>query len=394
MNTHTHSLPRPLTRSRAGGLLVAACATLLVAGPALAGPPPFTTTTLVGCSGNALVDGATLLTALSSATAPGLLLLEPCLYNLGGQQLIMKTGVDIAGSGRDVTTVFSDTSASLTPSTVVAPAGIEAELRQLTVQNGGNDGGTGITIAADDFLLTQVNVEVKSGGDGFGVQTQSASPRLNEIFVRLQAERNAYGVRILGGGTVVTESFARVETAGGSAFAWDVTDGADAVLERVVALVDSGSQRVAVSVSNQARAELINVRGTAFGGARARGLYVFREGFVDVKESTFTAASDTFAAAFQINNARGEATESTFVARPIALDHLGVYAVRLQRSASLDSNQSNYDGSAFAAQNLGTGTARFGASQLIGSVLTSSAAGLQCINAYNGTYTARTATCN
>lgn len=384
-------LPKRLasTAMLSGLLLVGAG--LTASSPAAAGPPPFTSTTLVGCTGNAINDGANLLAAVAAATAPALVKLEPCLYNLNGGQLVMRNLVDVAGSGRDVTTIFSSAAA-----TVQVPSGVEAELRQVTVSNGAADNGIGVNILSNRFLLTQMNVEVRVGRTGTGVQTVNSSPRLNEVFARVAAERTAYGVRILGGGTVVTESFVAVQSNGVSNIGWDLSGGTNAVLDRAAALVSGSPNNTAVLVRSRSAVTMNNVRGTVIGGSsQTQGLRVARESSATVKESTFSASGDAFVVALGIGDSSSvNATESTFRANPLVDDTVNVFAVRLTGSANLDTNQSNYESSSFAAQNLGSGTARFGASQLIGSVLSSSATGLQCIFAYNGSYNARTATCS
>lgn len=363
-----------------------------LAAPAAAGPAPFTSTTLVGCTGNQFTDGANLQAAVAAATAPALIKLEPCVYDLSGQQLVMRNQVDVEGSGRDVTTIRSNMTASFSDSTVIAPAGIEAELRQLTVLNNASDTGTGITINTDRFLLTEVNVETENGLNSVGVLTNNSSSRINEVFVRVLSKADATGVRINGGGTVVTESFSLVASEGDENVAWDITNFARPVLDRAVALAFSGRTNIAVSVHNNARADLDNVRGTAFGGTDARGLYIWKEGFVDGKESTFTSTNDSLSLALSLEDGNAKITESTFVANSVFSVNLNTAAVRLSGSSSLDTNQSNYRGTV-AAQNQGNGQARFGASQLVGSVATLTLNGLKCVFSYNGSYNARNNQC-
>ncbi|MEO1087670.1 MAG: hypothetical protein AAFY88_25835, partial [Acidobacteriota bacterium] len=301
--------------------------------------------------------------------------------------------VDIEGSGRDVTFIVSDTSLSFSNATVRVPSNITAELRQLTVQHFSGSSGIGVDIAASGFLLTEVNIETKDELQSIGVRTTNSSPRLNEIFARVISGTQGIGVQIVGGGTVVTESFALASQQNERNVAWHVTRDANAVLERIVALASSAEENYAVLIDEVAGAELTNARGTAL-GRTAVGLYLTREATGDIKESTFRSLSDSFSVALQLDGrARAKATESTFEADPIALDHLSVFAVRLSDRGTLDSNQSNFDGTSFAAQNVGAGQGRFGASQLIGSVVSTSLTGFQCIFSYNGSYTARNALC-
>lgn len=366
--------------------------TLLFAA-AVGAQPPFTTTTIVNGNGTPIANGAALLAAVAAATPPALIKVEPGTYDLNGLQLVMRDRVDVEGSGRDVTFIVSSTAAVLSTATVQVPLGVVAELRQLTVQHISISNGIGIDIDSSGFLLTEVNVETVDGKATVGIQTNNSSPRLNEVFVRVMSQLNATGVRINGGGTVVTESFASVASEGPANIAWDVGANADAVLERVVAQVSGGKDsNIAVAVHGAARVELNNVRGVAQ-DATAVGLNVFKNGFAEVKECTFKSFSDDFSVALLIEGeSASRATESTFVADS-QLAHLAVFAVHLTGAANLDSNQSNYEGATFAAVNNGTGQGRFGTSQLIGFVSSSTPNGLQCIFTYRGNYTARNALC-
>jgi hypothetical protein len=96
----------------------------------------FVRTVLVSPSptGTAIDNGTTLLNALagittSSATNPWLIKVEPGVYDLGTDFLLMKPYVDIEGSGEGVTTITS----SALRATVGGSD--DAEIRWLTVQN-------------------------------------------------------------------------------------------------------------------------------------------------------------------------------------------------------------------------------------------------------------------
>ena len=54
--------------------------------------------------------------------------------------------------------------------------------------------------------------------------------------MRVLSEQDATGVRITGGGPVITETFSLVASEGPDNIAWDITERADAFLDRVVAL--------------------------------------------------------------------------------------------------------------------------------------------------------------
>lgn len=367
---------------------------LLIAGSAFAGPAPFTTTTLVAGNNAPVVNGANLIAAVAAATPPALVKLEPGTYDLSGQQILMRDLVDIEGSGRDVTFIVSDVTAAGTDAVVRAIAGVEAELRQLTVRNTSLTTGTGVSIATSEFLLTEVTTEVQAASISTGVLVFGASPRINEVFARVSGTSDATGYTLNGGGPVITQSLAFVLSPGSANVGLRINNGASALLDGVIVFTLSGATNVGVSVGSGANAEILNTRVTASGGSDARGAFFGDTNTTgDIKESTFIAEGDTNAAALQVRDAFVKSTESTFIARPIADDSVNVFAFRLSGSANTDTNQSNLDGSSFAVNNTGTGIARFGASQLIGTASPNAAASLKCIFAYSGLYNARNATC-
>ena len=365
----------------------------LFAGAAQA-QPPFTTTTIVNGNLTPAANGAALLAAVAAATPPALIKVEPGFYDLSGGQLVMRNLVDVEGSGRDVTFIISDTSASFTNATVRVPPNVIAQLRGLTVQHRSNGTGTGVSIASDFFLLTGVNIETRDEGESVGVLTTNCNTVMNDVFARVNSATRGIGFRLQGGGPILGASFSFVSESNDMNMALQVTDNTVATVDQFFAVASQAERNVAVAIESDSVGDLRNVRGTAVGGAASVGLMISKQASADVKESTFKSLSDSFSVAFLLEDeARAKATESTFEADPITIDHLGVYAVRLTGSANLDSNQSNYDGTSFAAQNIGTGQARFGASQLIGSVLGVALTSFRCIFSYNGSYTARNAFC-
>ncbi|MEO1084281.1 MAG: hypothetical protein AAFY88_08565, partial [Acidobacteriota bacterium] len=124
------------------------------------------------------------------------------------------------------------------------------------------------------------------------------------------------------------------------------------------------------------------------------GLYVINDAAVDVKESTFSTQADSSSVAlFLGGTARVEATGSSFVAGPLTTAHPSVYGAHIAGGANLDSNQSNFESTSVAADNSGTGTARFGASQLVGSIAGASPSSFKCVFSYNGSFNPRAANC-
>jgi hypothetical protein len=88
---------------------------------------------VVSPGANPIVGGNALLRALdritsASDTEPWLLKIEPGVYDLGVQVLVMKPFVDMEGSGQGVTTITSE-------GVNTAFAASDAEIRDLTIQN-------------------------------------------------------------------------------------------------------------------------------------------------------------------------------------------------------------------------------------------------------------------
>ena len=376
-------------------LLIALLGLGLVAGPAVAGPPPFTTTELIAGNNPPAVNGANLLAAVAAAGPNTLLKLEPGFYDLQGQQIVLPNLVDIEGSGRDITTVFSDLSAAATPAVIDVQPFIHGEVRELTVQASQEGTVIGIDILSDEFLLTEVNVEVKSVENAIGIRIRESAPRINECFVRiLAAEREATGILIQESGTVITQSLVFASNVAGTLRGIDMEQ-STATLDGAVVFVLFAEDQAAIRVFGTAsRPEIVNTRATAQGNGRTVGLLVEQFGDPQVKESTFRAQGDQFASALEMREAQARATESTFEARELAFPHANVFAARLTGFSNLETNQSNYISTSFAVQNFGAGLASFGASQLTGAAVPGAPASLRCVFAYFGNYTPRNAVCN
>jgi hypothetical protein len=128
----------------------------------------FRNTIVLDVEGGSSAAGAALLAAVSGITSPSasnrwLVRLEPGTYDVGGT-LIMRSFVDIEGSGRGVTVILGSATAEL----VRVEAG--AELRHVTVRNTfPSNTAVGITLSsAGEARLKDVRVEVP-GGDGVHV---------------------------------------------------------------------------------------------------------------------------------------------------------------------------------------------------------------------------------
>jgi hypothetical protein len=140
--------------------LLAIVLSLATSAPALAqATPPYKRTILVGGATTPRANGTNLLDALAKTGGTGpnnrwLLRLEPGIYNLDSSALIVKSFVDIEGSGRGMTTITSKADVTL-----LWPPEVTAEVRDLTVQNfAGSGSSEGVLLASSNARLSRVNV--------------------------------------------------------------------------------------------------------------------------------------------------------------------------------------------------------------------------------------------
>lgn len=374
------------------------CLVLLgaLAAPAFAvGPPPFTTTHLISGANPPLVNGANLLAAVAGAGPNTLIKLEPGIYDLGGDQIVLPDFVDIEGSGRDITTIFSDLSIAATPTVIDVASVINGEVRELTVAASATNNATGITTQSDELLLTEVNLEIEAGAQATGVIVRNASPRLDEVFVRiLGAGGNATAFQVEGGGPVIFSCLAFLSNVTRNAIGYAVNE-STAILESSIAFALFNGSNTGVLVSGTTTQATVRGVRAIVQGADSVGIQVQKQATARVKESSFQVQSANFAAGIRLEDGTAKVTETTFLVSPLpGVFILNAFGALLRGSSNLDSNQSNYESSSFAVQNNGSGQARFGASQLIGNAVPAVPASLTCVFSYFGNYTPRNAVCN
>lgn len=367
---------------------LALLALAFVAGPALAG-----VTVVIPGNNPPAVNGANLLAAVGGAAPDTLIKLEPGVFDLSGQQIILPDFVDIEGSGRDITTIFSDLTAVLTPTVIDVAPGINGEIRELTVLAIANR-ATGITTRSDELLLTEVNLEIEGVDEAIGVRINGASPRLDEIFVRILGSNGDGSGFVVegGGGPVLFSCLVFASNVARNAYGVLVDDSSPTIEGSILFTIFNGANTGVLLSGNNTNATVRNVRVLAQ-GPTSTGIQVQKQANAEIKESSFTVRSDNFSAGINLEEGTAKATESTFDAGSLFAAHLQVYGARLAGPSSFDSNASNYESTSFAVNNSGTGQARFGASQLTGNVFGAGFGSLVCVFSYRGNYTARNAVC-
>jgi hypothetical protein len=187
---------------------------------------PYARTVIVSPVGTPQQNGAALLSAMAaiSATAsaanPGLLKIEPGVYDLGTGPLNLRAYVDIEGSGEAVTKITGAGSASSGTGTVVAsgiPTGT-AELRFLTVVNtGGATYATAIYNSGSSPKLTHVTATASGGTNNAGVDNESYSaPAMTNVIATASGGTNSYGVYNYGVSSPVMTEVTATGSGGGS----------------------------------------------------------------------------------------------------------------------------------------------------------------------------------
>jgi hypothetical protein len=181
------------------GFVVVCLGVVLPGGPAAAQPP----VVVVSGAGTPAVNGSNLLTALTVVRAPdGLVQLEPGVYDVGTVSVVVPDGVDIAGSGRGVTTIRSATGAV----PVVFNPGVHSELRDVRVENHSLQFANqpAVRIASDFVHLSRVDVSVNLGFQGTGILLDACSARLTHVTVAVAPRINdsVIGVYAVGGAPV------------------------------------------------------------------------------------------------------------------------------------------------------------------------------------------------
>lgn len=208
---------------------------LLVAATASAQTAPYVRTAIVSPTpGNDLASGTTLINTLAGLTpAPSstnrwLLKIEPGIYNTGTTSLVMRSWVDIEGSGVLETTIrgsvgptlagpnYDELSTARTAAAFnqgVVKGADNAEIRQLTIEcisTAEQPSCMGMINDMASPRVTDVRIRAitptTTGGSHWGMRNFLASPILDRVDIRASNAANAdnYGVVNVGDNTKIT----------------------------------------------------------------------------------------------------------------------------------------------------------------------------------------------
>ena len=170
--------------------------------------PTYSRTIFVSGGGTDTANGTALFNALNgisgnSATSPYLLKIEPGIYDLGTNQLTMKSYVDIEGSGENATFIKTVRGAGTATSAAAAIVGAaNAELRNLTLTNTSTSAvgigffstGSGpmrlrnVTLTTTNATTTTFGMYVQSSGSVVATQVQvTVTPSGNSAGIAVNA---------------------------------------------------------------------------------------------------------------------------------------------------------------------------------------------------------------
>lgn len=183
-----------LTAFALGGLLLCATASQAQIRTVLVSPVP----------GNPVASGANLLAALAgiaapSSTNPWLLKIEPGIYDLQGSSLVMRSWVDVEGSGIGVTIIKGNLNPEPLMDAGVVEGADSAELRYLTIEATAVQGGYVIGMYNENVAprVHRVKITASGGRTDWGMRNFNAAPLIDEIEVSVTAtgtSSTAYGI--------------------------------------------------------------------------------------------------------------------------------------------------------------------------------------------------------
>lgn len=237
-------------------------------------------TVLVSPENAATRSGTGLLNALAaitdaSETRPYLLVMEPGVYDIGDNRLVMKPYVDIRGSGENVTTI-TGSNVDGADGGVVSGAD-HAELSFLTVENTGTGVGTGAAAIYNFHTSPRISnvtavVEGLSPGNFAVMNEHSSCVMIDVTAIASNGTGTNYGIYNEYSSPVMTNVTA---TASGGSYAIAVLIGTDSspTLTNVIARASSATMETRAVANLGSSPTLIDSFAEATGGAGCVGVF-------------------------------------------------------------------------------------------------------------------------
>jgi hypothetical protein len=365
--------------------------------------------------GNPVASGNRLWNALAhittaSADNPWLIKIEPGIFDLNGRSLVLKPHVDIEGSGRETTIIFS------TVESVGTVQGADfVELRELTVRNHAAVRALALSNRSVFFRAARVACWARGGSES-AVGIFNSVPGGGGSFEDVAAV--AHVTEVATGISATSGVFQRVHATGvGTRFAWGLFNQAS------IAEIDDLTARAvgdsyAAAIRNEAGRPLLrNVRAIGRGENISEGIVngagsaaVLQDALVDVTggadfaagiRNEFSSASVTGAVITVAGAGNGFGVTSSFSGTPsIANATIEVTAAGAAVGIQADETQTTVEASrvvssGIALRNSGLSAAtsiNVGASRVEGTVQPG-AGTLRCAASYDGSFAALGANC-
>lgn len=365
--------------------------------------------------GDAVASGVRLLrtyrfVSAPSATNPWLVKIEPGIYDLGGDQLVMLPFVDVEGSGQDVTVLTGFPAAQ---GVVVGAA--DCELRDLTVEHrGGVATATALYNAGDRFSARHVTARASDGtANTTGLSNLGNGVHMEGVTGIADAVQSPNGIVNNGLDARWTDVHA-VATGDNFVYAFfNYGDGlfvdiaAEATGDGFAGAIRNEGARAPVYHGVQARAEATGIgQGITNGGgsdAVIRDAFVFASGgdfavgvsnqFGDTRLYGVETTAEGGSSAFGVANLLGGTHRLTDVTAKGDSPGFGVGLLTDNASTSLV-HRSTLEGTDLSVEQRTDpmSTTRIGASQLIGPATAGSGV-LVCTGTYDGSFAPLTAAC-
>ena len=294
----------------------------------------FVNTILISAASAPDANGASLMAALShvtdnSASRPYLLKMEPGIYDLGGEALLMKPYVDVEGSGEGVTTIRSSI-----------------------------DSGFGVVVGSDNAELRDLTVRSTSTGSvGVGFSSDTTAMRLSRVTVVASGAAVNYALRV---------------------------SNSTIVANRVTASALGGSQTIAVNVLGGVFTGSDNSFRAADGLALNEAVLGNYSGEIRLSRSTMSAAGP-IAIGFRSFNGGHLFTEVNISATSSGGTSWGIYNGHRTSGSVLTMHSSRVSGGTLALK-AESGPVRIGASQISGAVEIGEAATVVCAASYGAAF--------
>jgi len=358
---------------------------------------------VVSPTGSDLENGTALLNALAgitgaSATNPYLLKIEPGIYDIAGNSLMMKEYVDIEGSGEKTTLITGSISLGVPelPSNGVVTGANNAEIRFISVKNTGAAGAFAAALVNSGASPKITHVTAITSGSSlfsYGIINSSASsPTMTDVTATVSGGGSTYGIANISSSPIMTNIKSSASTSGASGNAVAFFNNASSpIMMNITASATAvvGTVAYAVTNVNASAPVMTNVVAAASGGG---GNYAIRNDYSSPVMSNITATATGGTASVGMQNISSAPTISnvSVSAKNGTITCVGLWNLSADEMTSIYIDRSTFDGCTSIVNNANFNL-HIGASKLIGGV--NGEGTYKCMNVYSGSYDPLGSTC-